>query len=95
MVDKYSAYFKTIGIFLDLLMINLAGLAGYALMRAFPARLGTLNVGVLHLLLLNFVWINITQLTRLYRGLFAKDAIPTIKQQKGKPNGSVVPIIIS
>jgi putative colanic acid biosynthesis UDP-glucose lipid carrier transferase len=80
MVEKYSAYFKTIGIFLDLLILNLAGLAGYALMHSFPSRLEILDVGILHLLLLNFVWINVTQVTRLYRGLFIKDAIPTIKQ---------------
>lgn len=80
MVEKYSAYFKTIGIFLDLLILNLAGLAGYALMHTFPDKLETLDVGILHLLILNFVWINVTQLTRLYKGLFSKDAIPTIKQ---------------
>lgn len=80
MADKYGAYFKTIGIFLDLLILNLSGIAGYLLTIYFPGYIERLNIGFLHFLLVNFVWFNVTQLTGLYRNLFAKDAIPTIKQ---------------
>jgi putative colanic acid biosynthesis UDP-glucose lipid carrier transferase len=80
MTDKYGAYFKTIGIFLDLLILNLSGIAGYLLIIYFPGYIERLHIGLLHFLLVNFVWFNVTQLTGLYRNLFAKDAIPTIKQ---------------
>lgn len=80
MADKYGAYFKTIGIFLDLFILNLSGIAGYLLVISFPGYVERINIGFLHFLLINFIWFNVTQITRLYRDLFAKDAIPTIKQ---------------
>jgi putative colanic acid biosynthesis UDP-glucose lipid carrier transferase len=80
MADKYGAYFKTIGIFLDLLILNFSCLAGYLLVVNFSGYTGNPRIGFLHFLLVNFVWFNVTQITGLYRNLFAKDAIPTIKQ---------------
>lgn len=83
MADKYSAYFKTIGIFLDLLILNLSGFIGYLLVTNFPDQLDTLNMSFLHLMLANFIWFNVTQLTSLYRNMFVKDAIPIIKEALG------------
>jgi putative colanic acid biosynthesis UDP-glucose lipid carrier transferase len=80
MSDKYGAYFKTIGIFLDIVLLNLSGLAGYVLVTGVPIPVERFHIGLLHFLLVNFVWFNVTQLTKLYRDLFAKDAIPTIKE---------------
>ena len=78
MTDKYGAYFRTISIFLDMILLNLSGLAGYAVVINFAVE--KIHIGLLHFVLVNFVWFNVTQLTRLYRNLFAKDAIPTIKE---------------
>jgi putative colanic acid biosynthesis UDP-glucose lipid carrier transferase len=80
MSDKYGAYFKTIGIFLDIVLLNLSGLAGYVLVAGLHMSVEEFHIGLLHILLVNFVWFNVTQLTKLYRDLFAKDAIPTIKE---------------
>jgi len=80
MTYKYGAYVKIISIFLDMMMLNLSGLAAYILMSRMPAYFEKLHIGLLHFLLVNFVWFNVTQLTKLYRNLFAKDAIPTIKE---------------
>nr|WP_232325531.1 undecaprenyl-phosphate glucose phosphotransferase [Pedobacter panaciterrae] len=41
------------------------------------------HINLLNVLLVNFVWFNVTQLTRLYSDIFVKDAIPTIKQAFG------------
>ena len=81
MADKYSAYFKTISIFLDMMLLNLSGLAGYALVINFPVE--KIHIGWLHFLLVNFIWFNVAQLTKLYRDLFARDAIPTMKGALG------------
>ena len=83
MADKYSTYFKTIGIFLDLFILNLSGFIGYVLVVNFPGHLDSLNMNFLHLMLANFIWFNVTQLTRLYRDMFVKDAIPIIKEALG------------
>jgi putative colanic acid biosynthesis UDP-glucose lipid carrier transferase len=83
MADKYGIYFKTIGVFLDLLILNLSGFIGYLLVVNFPGRLDNPHIGFIHLLLANFVWFNVTQLTRLYKDVFAKDAIPIIKEALG------------
>jgi putative colanic acid biosynthesis UDP-glucose lipid carrier transferase len=80
MNDQYSAYFKTISIFLDIILLNLSGLAGFALLRNLALSVERLPVGLLPFLLVNFLWFNVTQLTKLYSNLFAKDAIPTIKE---------------
>lgn len=83
MADKYGTYFKTIGIFLDLLLLNFSGFIGYLLVVTFPGQLNRLDITFLHLMLANFVWFNVTQLTGLYRNMFAKDAIPTIREALG------------
>lgn len=80
MTDKYGAYYKVIGIFLDLLILNLSGFAGYLMTVYFPGHIERINIGFLHFLVVNFVWFNVTQMTGLYRNIFAKDAIPTIKE---------------
>ncbi|SEA98706.1 putative colanic acid biosysnthesis UDP-glucose lipid carrier transferase [Pedobacter hartonius] len=61
-----------------MVMLNAAGLA-YILISRSSDHFEKLHTGLLHFLLANFVWFNVTQLTKLYRDLFVKDAIPTIK----------------
>jgi len=96
MADKYGVYFKTIGVFLDLLILNLSGFIGYLLVVNFPGTLDNPHIGFVHLLLANFVWFNVTQLTGLYKDVFAKDAIPIIKEALGSVLlfGSVLGLMI-
>lgn len=80
MIENNSTYYKTISILMDLFLVNLAGYLGYIYLYG---RFGAGNgheFSVLHILLINFVWFNVTQITRLYQDMFVKDAIPTIKQ---------------
>lgn len=81
MADRYGSYYKTLGIIIDMVLLNLAGLAGYLLML--NLSLENLHLGWLHVLLINFLWFNVTQATRLYRDFFARDAIPTLKAALG------------
>lgn len=73
MSEPNSAYYKTISILIDLFLLNLTGYLGYLLTYA-------KSINILHILLVNFLWFNVTQLTKLYQDLFVKDAIPTIRQ---------------
>jgi putative colanic acid biosynthesis UDP-glucose lipid carrier transferase len=81
MPDKYSAYFSSVSKFLDILLLNAAGLAGYLAVLSWSAD--KIQIGLLQALLVNFLWFNVTQLTRLYLNIFAKDAIPTTKAALG------------
>lgn len=83
MTDKYGAYYRAIGIFLDLILLNLSGFIGYFLVLSFPALLDRPEITFLHVMLANVVWFNMTQVTGLYRNMFIKDAIPTIKEALG------------
>lgn len=79
MSDKYSNYYKILSILLDLFLLNLAGFIGYLLTYDSFASTHNPNISLINILLINFVWFNVTQVTRLYNKIFAKDAIPTIK----------------
>ena len=79
MNDKYSNYYKILSILLDLFLINLAGFLGYLLTYNSIDGVINLNISLINILLINFIWFNVTQITRLYHKIFAKDAIPTIK----------------
>jgi putative colanic acid biosynthesis UDP-glucose lipid carrier transferase len=68
MSETNRAYFKTISILFDIILVNLTIYLAYGS-----------SFSLLHVLFVNLLWINITQLTRLYHDLFVKDAIPTIK----------------
>lgn len=96
MADKYSTYFKMIGIFLDLFILNLSGFIGYLLVTSFPGHMDSLNMSFLHLMLANFIWFNVTQLTSLYRNMFVKDAIPIIKESLGSVVlfGGIIAVLI-
>ncbi|SDM16558.1 undecaprenyl-phosphate glucose phosphotransferase [Pedobacter antarcticus] len=83
MTDKYGAYYRTIGIFLDLILLNLSGVIGYFIVLTFPESLDRPQISFLHIMLANVVWFNMAQVTGLYRNMFIKDAIPTIKEALG------------
>ena len=83
MNDKYSNYYKILSILLDLFLINLAGFLGYLFTYDSIGSVTNLNISLINILLINFVWFNVTQITRLYHKIFAKDAIPTIRAALG------------
>ncbi|TDQ10003.1 undecaprenyl-phosphate glucose phosphotransferase [Pedobacter metabolipauper] len=79
MKEKYGSYYRMIGVLADLVLLNLSGYLAHILI--FWPRLNyTSGIGVLQILLINFIWFNVSQITGLYRDVFAKDAIPTIHQ---------------
>lgn len=80
MIESNSTYYKTISILIDLLLVNLAGYLGYMYLYGNSDSNDGHQFSVLHILLINFVWFNVTQITKLYQDMFIKDAIPTIKQ---------------
>jgi putative colanic acid biosynthesis UDP-glucose lipid carrier transferase len=80
MIESNSTYFKTISILIDLLLVNLAGYLGYVRVYGVFGIADGQGINFLHILLINFVWFNVTQITKLYQDMFIKDAIPTIKQ---------------
>lgn len=80
MIESNSTYFKTISILIDLLLVNLSGYLGYVVVYKTFGMSDGKGINFLHILLINFVWFNVTQITRLYQDMFVKDAIPTIKQ---------------
>lgn len=80
MTEKYGTYYKIIGALTDLLIVNLSGYVAYLLIHWPTTALVRTEVNLIHILLINLIWFNVTQLTRLYQDMFAKDAIPTIKQ---------------
>lgn len=79
MSDKYTNYYKILSILLDLVLINFAGFIGYLLTYKTVASAISPHISIINIILINFVWFNVTQITRLYHKIFAKDAIPTIK----------------
>lgn len=78
--EKYGTYYKLIGILVDLVLINLCGYLAYLFVfySSDAHEIEYLRIG--QILLINFIWFNATQITRLYNDIFSKDAIPTIKQ---------------
>ncbi|MGY4383001.1 putative colanic acid biosynthesis UDP-glucose lipid carrier transferase [Pedobacter sp. UYP24] len=80
MTEKYGVYYRMISILVDLALVNLAGYFAY-LLTFWPEDMVDMHhIGLMKILLINFIWFNVTQMTRLYHNIFAKDAIPTIKQ---------------
>lgn len=80
MTEKYGTYYRIINILADLAIVNLAGYFAY-LFTFWPEDVVNINsVSLVHILLINFLWFNVTQITRLYQDIFSKEAIPTIKQ---------------
>ncbi len=80
MIESNSTYFKTISILIDLIFVNLSGYLGYVIAYGTFGIADGRGINFLHILLINFVWFNVTQITSLYQDMFVKDAIPTIKQ---------------
>lgn len=68
------------GALTDLALLNFCGYLAYLFIYLVKHDPYILNIKIGQVLLINFIWFNVTQVTRLYRDIFAKDAIPTIKQ---------------
>src|SRR5688572_16115704 len=83
MNEQYRTYYKVISILIDLFLINLSGYIAYVMTYQSVSFTDLQHINLLNVLLINFVWFNVTQLTRLYSDIFVKDAIPTIKQALG------------
>jgi putative colanic acid biosynthesis UDP-glucose lipid carrier transferase len=79
MTEKYGTYFKIIGAFVDLVLLNLAGYVAYVLVAAHHQQM-SLHINLVHVLLINFTWVNVTQWSKLYQDMFAKDSVKTIRQ---------------
>ena len=80
MSEKYGTYYRLISILADLALLNLSGYIAYLI---FYLQIGSSHVdqvSMVHVLLINFIWFNVTQISRLYHDIFSKDAVPTIKQ---------------
>lgn len=80
MTEKYGTYYKIIGALTDLAIVNLSGYAAHLILYWPVTTIERTHVNLIHVLLVNLIWFNVTQLTHLYQDIFAKDAIPTIKQ---------------
>ena len=68
------------GILADLGLLNLCGYIAYLIVYRNTAVFNNENVNIIHVLFINFLWFNVSQITNLNKEIFAKDAIPTIKQ---------------
>ncbi|MES2777729.1 MAG: undecaprenyl-phosphate glucose phosphotransferase [Bacteroidota bacterium] len=80
MTEKYGTYYRLISILIDLALINLAGYFAYLFVFWPNHTLDMDQINMIHVLLVNFIWFNVTQMSGLYRDIFIKDAIPTVKQ---------------
>lgn len=80
MTEKYGVYYRIMGILLDLLLLNFSGFIAYNITFYWHSGIYKMDLGLVQILLLNFIWINVTQITRLYASVFIKDAVPTIRQ---------------
>lgn len=80
MSEKYGTYYRLIGILLDLALVNLSGYFAYLFTFWRENTIDMNHISMIHILLINFLWFNVTQISRLYHDIFSKDAIPTIRQ---------------
>lgn len=80
MTEKYGTYYKILGALGDLAIVNISGYVAYLILYWPTTNMVSAHISLIHILLINLIWFNVTQLTHLYKDLFAKDAIPTIKQ---------------
>lgn len=80
MSDKYGTYYRLIGVLADLALLNLSGYFAYVFTFWPEEVVNMTHISMVHVLLINFIWFNVTQISGLYKEIFSKDAIPTIKQ---------------
>lgn len=80
MTEKYGTYYRIISILADLALVNLAGYIAYLLTKWPLESIDFHHINSIHILLINFIWIYAAQISQLYQDIFAKDAIPTVKQ---------------
>jgi putative colanic acid biosynthesis UDP-glucose lipid carrier transferase len=80
MTEKYGTYYRLISVLVDLALLNLSGYFAYLISLWSNKGSDLLHISIIHVLLINFLWFNVTQITRLYHDIFSKDAIPTVKQ---------------
>ncbi|WP_443939712.1 undecaprenyl-phosphate glucose phosphotransferase [Pedobacter sp. MW01-1-1] len=80
LTDKYGSYYKGLATIIDLSLLNASGYLVSAIKHWGVHAIWINKVNLPHVLLVNFIWFYVTQNTKLYQDLFAKDSIPTIKQ---------------
>lgn len=80
MTEKYGTYYRIISVLADLALVNLAGYIAYLITQWPLEKVDFQHINSIHILLINFIWIYAAQISQLYQDIFAKDAIPTIKQ---------------
>lgn len=78
--ERYGSYYRILSVLFDLALLNLSGYVAYLLVNRFDFNFPNESLRIGQVLLINFLWFNVTQITRLYQNIFAKDAIPTIQQ---------------
>jgi putative colanic acid biosynthesis UDP-glucose lipid carrier transferase len=78
--EKYGSYYRLLGVLADLALLNFCGYIAYLMVYRHLGAISADHINIVDILFINFLWFNVTQITNLYKGIFAKDAIPTIKQ---------------
>jgi putative colanic acid biosynthesis UDP-glucose lipid carrier transferase len=78
--EKYGSYYRILGILADVALLNFCGYLAYLFCNRDFGQISTDHINIINILFINFSWFNVTQLTGLYKGIFSKEAIPTIKQ---------------
>ncbi len=80
MTEKYGTYYRIMSILADLSLVNLAAYIAYVFTQSPLGHHNFHHINAIHVLLVNFIWIYAAQISHIYQDIFAKDAIPTIKQ---------------
>jgi putative colanic acid biosynthesis UDP-glucose lipid carrier transferase len=80
MTEKYGTYFKFVGAFIDFVLLNFSGYIAYLLVFPPESQSDPAHINIVNVLLINFIWFNVTQVTKLYQNMFSKDAIPLVRQ---------------
>ena len=79
MTEKYGSYYKILGAFIDFFLLNVSGYFAYLIVDFSFNETINYHINLTHILLINFIWFNATQIARVYQNMFVKESIPTIK----------------
>ena len=80
MTEKYGAYYRNVGALIDFFLLNISGYIAYLVVDFSLHNHIAYHINFVHILLLNFIWFNATQVSGIYQNMFVKESIPTIKQ---------------
>jgi putative colanic acid biosynthesis UDP-glucose lipid carrier transferase len=80
MTEKYGTYYTLMGALVDLALINMSGYLAYLLVYWPAAFEDHHGLSILQVVLINVIWFNVTQISKLYRNMLTKEAIPTIRE---------------